>query len=91
MEPPVIDLCDSDEECVPPSPLVADEEEEDVASRCAVCFRSMVVAIREGSRQLAAAGCGHVFCQPCLDDWLSRRHTCPKCGAWTGAGRPLLF
>lgn len=43
---------------------------------CAVCHGDMV-----DGRQLATIqnGCGHVFCQPCIANWLQKEKWCPVC------------
>lgn len=50
----------------------------DVRNRCAACGGPLAGA--------AAAGCGHVFCGPCVSE---APRACPVCGEAVGAAIPL--
>lgn len=41
---------------------------------CAVCL----VDLPAGSDAIKLC-CGHVFCQPCIKDWVAKSATCPMC------------
>ena len=45
-----------------------------VDGACAVCLVEM-----EGGESVRRLCCGHSFHQPCIDQWLVRRRSCPKC------------
>lgn len=37
-------------------------------------------------REPVALSCGHVFCEPCIDEWMKQHHTCPICRKAPNAG-----
>ena len=62
-----------------------DDTRDDEPYPCAICFRGMV------GLDLAAGGCGHVFCHECLEDSLVRVPECPTCRVPMTTCIPLCF
>ena len=50
------------------------------AESCPVCLEDF-----GPDRRARGLGCGHGFCQPCLDRWLESNNTCPVCRAPTSS------
>jgi hypothetical protein len=55
----------------PPSEDPGGSHSEDEKWRCPICFDTL--------REPVVTPCGHLFCWPCIAEWLRRSNACPSC------------
>ncbi len=53
---------------------------------CGICPVSLYRLHRSGV-EVHSTPCGHLFCQPCLVDWIRIKETCPYCGGPISPGQ----
>ncbi|KAH0790132.1 putative E3 ubiquitin-protein ligase RNF5 [Histomonas meleagridis] len=63
------------EEIQPPKNEQKNEQEDTMAEedkwKCPICLETL--------QQPVVTHCGHVFCYPCISEWLRRSNSCPVC------------
>jgi len=64
------------EEVLNAIPLIRYEGGENRATECMICLADF-----DNNDQLRRLPCGHVYHQPCIDEWLHRCTDCPLCKA----------
>jgi len=82
----------SNEDRLPPTIEVKQEEVCHAQGTCAVCLEEIEI----GQWYKKLPKCEHCFHAPCIDEWLSTRATCPVCreeiiitGRWNGDDQPV--
>ena len=58
---------------IPIKDIVTTSEETYDTNNCPICIGPQQNKLR--------IACGHVFCSPCIDEWLKKNNTCPVCQA----------
>lgn len=61
-----------------------------MASQCSVCLERYT---RDFNPPISCIPCGHIVCQPCLQQWLRQNNSCPECRQRVNSqviNRPLL-
>ena len=48
-------------------------------STCSICLKESCDNLSEGTQWRKICPCGHVFCAPCIEQWLRVKQLCPLC------------
>ena len=48
--------------------------DKDLLNECSICLSEF-----KGGDQMRVLDCGHYYHKDCVDNWLQRKNTCPKC------------